>query len=160
VLPKPASAVVPLPANDPQTALALWASGVSECVTNLAQDDPDCEYLVLTAMGACDRKTRNMVGATFRMVGYCVHPAGMADDETGEVFSKLRIVILCDDGTTFSSTSNGILRVIRELARFRGRGRWHPSVEARIMETPLEGGKSYCTLQVSRNAPSVKPPKK
>lgn len=141
-------ALITEPDDDGQKLMAQWMSSTPQAVTNLSNDDPESELAMVRAMGKADFQVRQAVGRIMEIVGYVIHPAELTDQRTGEVKCKLRCVLLCRDGSTVSTMSNGVLRVVRVLATTRKQGRWNPPVRAEIKEYPLEGGKTYCILNV------------
>jgi hypothetical protein len=153
-------ALVPIPPDPRQQQLdTLWSPLDYGIRTNLAPDDPDYEFLLLSLAGMADRKTRNAVGERLALVGFAIQPWDRAAED-GEVEARWRVCLLCDDGRTISSTAGGVIRSVGVLAKTRGRGRWQPAVPAEIVECPTESGQPCCVLRVLRSTPQPKPGRK
>ncbi len=120
-----------------ETALiADWLSSAPTYATNLPADDPGYEALVIAATGQADKDTAGVARQRVRMSGYVVNVRTMETPD-GELLALVAATVLLEDGTTFSTTSDSLLRTLRMIAQMRGRGRWVPPVEATV--TPKKG---------------------
>lgn len=125
------------PAPAKETALiADWLSSAPTFATNLPANDPGYEALVIAATGQATKDTAGVARTRIRMAGYVVNVRTMETPD-GELLALVAATILLEDGTTFSTTSESLLRTLRMIAQMRGKGRWVPPVEATV--TPMKG---------------------
>lgn len=127
-----------------------WQTGSNALASNVPADHPDRDDFMVKVECNADRKTRNIVGQVIKVVAFLAHVVELTDKATGELRNKVRIVLLCDDGTTVSTTAGQPLRMISRIAKKRPEYPWMPPVEIETFEHAIEDGKSYCEMREAK----------
>lgn len=129
-----------------QNALVSWETEIGDFRSNLSKVDPNLGPLLTKALATADKKTRDVVNVPLSVTHYIAHIAEMTDEKTGEINQALRCVLICEDGSTVSSMSNGVLKTIAMLARINNFQPWNPPIRVMIRSHNAKGGKSYCDM--------------
>lgn len=147
--------------SEEEGAMLRWTNDSPVAASNLDQSGPAGRALVTQALASSDLRTRDVVGQTLEVVGYVAHVAEVEDPKTGECLTKLRVVMILNDGRQVSTMSAACIRTLRYLAKSMPTGRWEPPLRLQIKSHPLEGGKSYCDLrELPPDAATAGKPKK
>lgn len=129
-------------------ALSGWDSKKPMFVTNIADDDPKRDAIVVAALSNTTKTIRDAVNLELSVIGFVAHLAEVTQEDTGEVVKRQRVVLLCENGETVSAMSGPVIKVVQYFAQSRGKGRWNPPVKVRAKNNAMESGRSYVSLEL------------
>lgn len=89
-----------------------------------------------------------ILGQPIEAVGYIVHPAESSDEDTGEIRTYLRTVILTAQGGRVAVGSDVIPRRLRDVERYLRPAPWQPPLTLIIKDKKGKRGRTYFTLEV------------
>jgi len=122
---------------------------LSQCPSTI---DPTTEMgksQLLSATGIADMVVDPTKPLSIRMTGYIVFPDAREDEETGELKQFTRTVFICEDGKTFASTSEVLLKRLQAIVQIWGRGPWYPPLTVHIAcRVGRKSGRMFHDLRV------------
>lgn len=136
--------------------IAQWSSAATAVSTNIDTKSDQGRALVTRCLSNADMKSRNAVGQILEAVAYFAHVIEVPDKKTGEILKKVRVVLVLNDGRTFSTTSKSCVRCVALIAASKNGKPWNPPILLEVREFPLEDGASYCDM---REILRIDPPK-
>jgi hypothetical protein len=117
----------------PQAWNPLAEAGVS--ITNLPLDDPDGSRLQLVALNGSHPKIKSNVNRELELYAYVMHPYERENPDDGEIQAKVRLVIVCHDGTMYQGSGKYTIESLARIVRSKGPGPWHPPIKV-VIEAP------------------------
>jgi Phage Single-stranded DNA-binding protein len=126
--------------------MARWDAGAQAVRTSIQISTPRGRALVSRCMETADLGIRNAAGQTWEIVDYYAHVVDLEIEDTGEVVTKIRLVMVCTDGKTISTVSEPCIKAFAFLASCYGQGPWNPPILIRVKENKGKRGHTYCTL--------------
>jgi len=105
---------------------------LSQCPSTIDLSTEMGKSQLLSATGIADTVVDPAKPLSIRVVGYIVYPDSREDEETGELRQFNRVVFLCEDGKTFGSTSEVLLKRLQAIVQIWGRGPWYPPLTVHI----------------------------
>lgn len=100
-------------------------------------------------------KAGDILNTTIRITHVLIHAIELTDPESGEVFPAHRTVLVCDDDTTVSFVSQGIIKSLSLICMMEGKGPWNPPIAVRMRQLQLKSGRRMYTLDlVDEDTPS------
>ena len=127
---------------------AVWDGTSLVIAQSFAPGNRNAAALVSKALGRADQRIRNVAGKTIDVVHFVAHLVQLPDEETGEYRTVRRVVFVLRDGTTVSTCSQPVVKMWVYLTSILGLGPYVPPARLVVTETPTEGGKSYCTIEM------------
>lgn len=144
--PSPSTALVKV-VDEESRLMSKWATDAPIMKSNLDLVGQQGRAIVTKALGNADKKAGDVVGQVLHVVGYLAHPATLIDNDTGEEYNKVRVVMVLRDDTTVSCMSEGVVRVLRFVSQVMENKRWDPPVRFLIESHALEKGRRYFTMR-------------
>lgn len=93
------------------------------------------------AMSQPDRKMSDFINTKIKVTDLYIEVVEIADEETGEVNQLPRVVLFCEDGTTYASISKGIFNAIKRLCAVYGMPHWEKPIPLKIIQTTAKNRK-------------------
>jgi hypothetical protein len=132
-------------------------SGPPPYLTNLDDSKPDHQDLIARAMNGRCLAADDVINLPMDLVAAICHPAESVDEETGEVSTWPRTVLVLADGTLVAFGSRGIVKALQMLTRFHGRGPWYPPVKVVLRQQKVAENKRWYYLEQVRDQPAQMP---
>lgn len=99
---------------------------------------------VYNAIQNATDRCENHINKTIDIVNVIAHPVELADDETGEIITAVRTVLIAKDGKSYEAVSGGIANAISRIMSIMGSpegGEWEKEpVKAMIVQKPTRNG--------------------
>lgn len=71
------------------------------------------------------------------------------DEETGEVITRTRTILISADGTSYASASKGLYNSVLKLIALLGKpDEWDEPIEIKVKEVSIDKGKTYTITPV------------
>ena len=132
-LPAPVYKVPDLNPADPAN-FPVWSS--------LASDTPERRLKLLELIEGTSEPGSNYLNAIVSYSDYLTHPVDLTDDETGEVFTAWRTIIMGPDHPPIAFVSVGILKSLQRLASvLKLNPPYDPPLQVRISQQATSGGR-------------------
>lgn len=81
---------------------------------------------------------RDNVNKEIVVTDYMAHPVKLLDEETGEVANVLRVILVCEDGSSFAAMSGGIRNSIERIVAMAGPAPWAPGIRMVAVEKAVK----------------------
>jgi Phage Single-stranded DNA-binding protein len=107
--------------------LAIWRRIAVAC-------GPDC-------LDYDDAKNKELA-----LVDYYCHEVQLANDQTGNIDTCIRVVLFDAEGFAYAFVSKGIYDSLRSLVMVMGRGTFNPPVKVRIVESKTRSKRTFYSI--------------
>lgn len=124
--------------------IAVWDKDAAPMRSSFDFNTPEGTQKASQMMVAADKKTRNVCGGSVAVTDYVCHGVYLTDRLTGEQTARLRVALMCDDGTIISIMSEPCVKSLAFIFRSRPKGPFNPPVYVAFKEVPTVDAKSYC----------------
>lgn len=114
--------------------------------TSLDLKDERNAALYLAAKSAPDFGYEDVQGTEFCVTDAIMHTCQLADRQTGELVTKVRTILITDDGTSIGFVSTGVVNSLRDLMGLYGQLPWKPGRRLRVVQRTTSGGNRVYNL--------------
>lgn len=97
------------------------------------------------AMNNPEFKLAEYINKKIKVTDYLIEIVDIVNEETGEVSTVPRVVLIAEDGKSYQATSYGIANSVRNLVQAVGAAPWNPALELEVQQRPTKRG-SMLTL--------------
>jgi hypothetical protein len=88
------------------------------------------------------------LGKTINLKNYVVQPVELINEDTGEVNTAPRVILIDDNGTAYHATSTGLLSSLRNMNAVLGEPNvWPQPVPVKVVEQKGRNGFKFFTLK-------------
>lgn len=99
---------------------------------------------IFNAINNADESVADHIGEVLEIVNVVAHPVELPDEETGEIITALRTVLIAKDGKTYTATSQGITSALSKIFSIVGTpdgGAWEKEpVKMKIKQVKTRNG--------------------
>ena len=96
---------------------------------------------IFNAVNGADESLGDHIGEVLEVVDVVAHPVTMTDDETGEIISALRTVLITKHGKTYTAVSQGITNALARVFSIVGMPSWKDEpVKMKIKQLKTRNG--------------------
>lgn len=120
--------VHPIAERQAGSMIASWQSQASSILTSLQTDTPQGKEDFFKCNGTAKRLLKHCVGQPIAVRDWFIHEVQLTDQEDGETFPALRLVLVEDNGDTISTTSESVIRGWRHVVSMFGQRTFDPPV--------------------------------
>ena len=139
---------VAVSANGLQASINAMKSGGSNVMSTFTGSEHADKLKVIAAMTAAVPVADNL-GKTIKLSNVVIQPIEMADDNTGELTTVPRIILVDADGTSYSAISSGIFRSLENIFGILGQpSEWPEPLEVHVSEARSRAGFRFMTLNI------------
>lgn len=100
---------------------------------------------IYAAMNNPEYKLAEFINKRIKVTDYLIEIVDIANEETGEISTVPRVVLIAEDGKSYQATSYGIANSVRNLVQAVGAAPWNPALELEVQQRPTKRG-SMLTL--------------
>lgn len=111
-------------------------------------EDRDAKKLVFNAMNNPDHKVGDFINKTINLQNVLAEQIELVDDETGEVTTAIRTVLIDDKGESYQAVSTGIYNAIKKLIAVYGAPTWYEPIPVIVKQVSF-GKNQMLTLDVA-----------
>lgn len=79
---------------------------------------------IFNAVNGADESLGDHIGEVLEIVDVVAHPVTITDEETGEIITALRTVLIAKDGKTYTAVSQGITNALSRVFSIVGMPSW------------------------------------
>lgn len=116
------------------------------CSMDLSTLDAKKEFI--NALDNCDVLLKDVVGQEILIKDFYIHEYQKADEKTGEVKSKFRIILFDKTGKTYATGSYGVFNALKNLVFAYGYPTYKDGVKVRVNYKHLKDNKQSLTLEL------------
>lgn len=91
----------------------------------------------------------SMIGKTISVVHVVVHPANLENEETGEVVTLLRTILIDSDGNSYGCMSKGLLSDLAKIEAIIGPPPWKEGLQLRPIQVSIGKGHRVFKLELA-----------
>lgn len=99
---------------------------------------------IFNAINSADESLGDHIGEVLEVVNVVAHPVELADEETGELITALRTVLVTKDGKTYTAVSQGVTSALSRIFSIIGMpdgGAWEKEpVKMKIKQVKTRNG--------------------
>lgn len=99
---------------------------------------------IFNAVNGADESLADHIGETIEVVNVVAHPVELPDENTGEILTCLRTVLIASDGKTYTAVSQGITSALSRIFSIIGspdNGAWESEpVRMKIKQIKTRNG--------------------
>jgi hypothetical protein len=86
---------------------------------------------------------KDKINLEIAVVHVVAHPYVGVDENTGEEYRRMRIVMVCSDGECVACSSISVGRALQRLSSFIRRLPWNPPMRLKVKQIKSKGGQIY-----------------
>lgn len=113
---------------------------------NFVGDADERFMLASMATGPDVLPGEDLIGQAFNLKFWFCHDAILNGDLPGEIIEALRVVLITDEGKSYSFVSDGIVQGLQQLVRYKGVGPWSPAPLLKVVKLKTSKGRNYYKL--------------
>ena len=121
-------------------------NGEINTFSSIKAESADGKKNLFNALENCDKLLNENIGAEIAIKDLYIEKYTKTDKTSGESKTKYRTIIFAEDGTTYVTTSFGIVSVLEKLVDVFGEPTWEEAVKVKVSERPLGNGKNLLTF--------------
>ena len=102
---------------------------------------------IFAALNNPEFRIANFINKRIKVQNVLVEIREIMDDETGEIDTAPRVVLISDDGKAYQAVSKGIFNAVKNAYEVFGKAPWEPPLEIEIKQIAVGKG-SMLTFDV------------
>ena len=99
------------------------------------------------AINSPDHKLSDFVGKKLNIKDISIERVENMNDETGEMAANARVVLIDENGESYTCVSSGIYSAIKKLVAVFGEPTWEPALPVEIQNLSTKKGRKTMTLK-------------
>ena len=103
---------------------------------------------IFAALNNPEFRVANFINKHIKIANVLVEIREFMDEDTGEIDTAPRVVLIADDGKAYQAVSKGIFGAIKNAYQVFGPAPWDPALEIEIKQIPCGKGSSMLTFDV------------
>lgn len=115
-------------------------AGAMVCSIKADPTDRQASAKIYNAMNNPTHRVNDYINKEIDVTDFLIEMTDILNDETGEVSTVPRVVLIDADGESYQSVSIGMANVVRNLVNVCGMAPWNPPVTIRIKQQPTKRG--------------------
>lgn len=121
-----------------------WTNGQADgqFLTSLKKETKEQRLVILKALQSPCQKIDEILNVTVRVAGVTMHPAQKNDEQDGEIFHFIRVILHLADGRNVACGSSGIMKGLRARQSLMGDDMFKDCPSVVIRRVPTSGGRS------------------
>lgn len=114
--------------------------GTMICSIKPNPDDRETSAKIYAAMNDPEFKLADFINKKIEITDYLIEIVDIANEETGEVSTVPRVVLIDKDGKSYQATSYGIANSVRNLCLSVGDAPWAPPLKLEVKQKAIKRG--------------------
>lgn len=102
---------------------------------------------IFAALNNPEFRIANFINKTIKVANVLVEIREILDEETGEIDTAPRVVLISDDGKAYQAVSKGIFNAVKNAFEVFGSAPWEPPLEIEVKQIAVGKG-SMLTFDV------------
>ncbi len=119
----------------------------SESYCSIKGDSREALVAMYNAINSPDHKLSDFVGKKLNIKDISIERVENMNDETGEMVANARVVLIDENGESYTCVSSGIYSAIKKLVSVFGEPTWEPALPVEVQNLSTKKGRKTMTLK-------------
>ena len=119
----------------------------TESYCSIKGDTREALVAMYNAINSPDHKLSDFVGKKLNIKDISIERVENMNDETGEMATNARVVLIDDNGESYTCVSSGIYSAIKKLVAVFGEPTWEPALPVEVQNLSTKKGRKTMTLK-------------
>ena len=119
----------------------------AESYCSIKGDTREAKVAMYNAINSPDHKLSDFVGKKLNIKDISIERVENSSDETGEMVANARVVLIDENGESYTCVSRGIYSAIKKLVSVFGEPTWEPALPVEIQNLSTKKGRKTMTLK-------------
>ena len=125
----------------------LYDLNNAESYCSIKGDTREAKVAMYNAINSPDHKLSDFVGKKLNIKDISIERVENSSDETGEMVANARVVLIDENGESYTCVSSGIYSAIKKLVAVFGEPTWEPALPVEIQNLSTKKGRKTMTLK-------------
>lgn len=125
----------------------LYDLNNAESYCSIKGDTREAKVAMYNAINSPDHKLSDFVGKKLNIKDISIERVENPSDETGEMVANARVVLIDENGESYTCVSSGIYSAIKKLVAVFGEPTWEPALPVEIQNISTKRGRKTMTLK-------------
>lgn len=125
----------------------LYDLNNAESYCSIKGDTREAKVAMYNAINSPDHKLSDFVGKKLNIKDISIERVENPSDETGEMIANARVVLIDENGESYTCVSSGIYSAIKKLVAVFGEPTWEPALPVEIQNLSTKRGRKTMTLK-------------
>lgn len=125
----------------------LYDLNNAESYCSIMGDTREAKVAMYNAINSPDHKLSDFVGKKLNIKDISIERVENPSDETGEMVANARVVLIDENGESYTCVSSGIYSAIKKLVAVFGEPTWEPALPVEIQNLSTKKGRKTMTLK-------------
>ncbi len=125
----------------------LYDLNNAESYCSIKGDTREAKVAMYNAINSPDHKLSDFVGKKLNIKDISIERVENPSDETGEMVANARVVLIDENGESYTCVSSGIYSAIKKLVSVFGEPTWEPALPVEIQNLSTKKGRKTMTLK-------------
>ena len=152
---KPDGETVEMAKPDGETALVakmdlnMLTNPENNMFCTIKADDHKSKVAIYNAITTPSKKMDDILNVPFNLKDIIAHPVEIVDEETGEVVTMLRTILIDDEGNSYAGVSLGVVSAIQRIFAIFGKPEtWDEPLKVKLIKADTRSNNKVTTIQV------------
>lgn len=119
----------------------------TESYCSIRGDSREALVAMYNAINSPDHKLSDFVGKKLNIKDISIERVENMNDETGDMVANARVVLIDENGESYTCVSSGIYSAIKKLVAVFGEPTWEPALPVEIQNLSTKKGRKTMTLK-------------
>ena len=119
----------------------------TESYCSIKGDSREALVAMYNAINSPDHKLSDFVGKKLNIKDISIERVENMNDETGEMIANARVVLIDENGESYTCVSSGIYSAIKKLVAVFGEPTWEPALPVEVQNISTKKGRKTMTLK-------------
>lgn len=119
----------------------------TESYCSIKGDSREALVAIYNAINSPDHKLSDFVGKKLNIKDISIERVENMNDETGDMVANARVVLIDENGESYTCVSSGIYSAIKKLVAVFGEPTWEPALPVEIQNLSTKKGRKTMTLK-------------
>ena len=126
--------------NNANVPANFMSEAAADTYISFQLDNPSSRIAAYNAINNPDAKISDMINKTIDLVDVVMVPVTLVSDETGEVESAMRSILVDADGTTYTATATGIFNSLKNIYLIFGTLHFDDPIKVEVNQVSTKRG--------------------
>lgn len=119
----------------------------AESYCSIKDDSREALVAMYNAINSPDHKLSDFIGKKLNIKDISIERVENMNEETGEMAANARVVLIDENGESYTCVSSGIYSAIKKLVAVFGEPTWQPALPVEVQNLSTKKGRKTMTLK-------------
>lgn len=119
----------------------------AESYCSIKGDSREALVAMYNAINSPDHQLSNFVGKKLNIKDISIERVENMNEETGEMVANARVVLIDENGESYTCVSSGIYSAIKKLVAVFGEPTWEPALPVEVQNLSTRKGRKTMSLK-------------